>query len=162
MYCDYPREIDSENFWFFLEKLEKLYRKDWPKHLVIRSSLQMFIHRFKKMPELMQRMKLFILSDNWENDGQFFVAVSEEKFSAIFYNKFFHTVYLHRVWNIRVFWCFEWESRKVEESLAEPWLHKLDWLFCDSQWISKHDSRHSPSFKLEYDRRYSYGLLLPS
>lgn len=77
MYCTYPREVSIENFSIYLEKLKNLYQKDGPKHLVIRSSLQMFIQRLKKFPNLKQRMKLFILSDDWKRDGQFIATVIE-------------------------------------------------------------------------------------
>lgn len=98
MYFDYPREVSSKNLGYFLEKLEKLYQKDWPKHFVIRSSLQMFIQRFRRFPNLTQRMKLFILSDDWENDGKFIATVNEDNLSVVFHSQvIFYTVYLHRI-----------------------------------------------------------------
>lgn len=98
MYFDYPREVSSKTLGYFLEKLEKLYQKDWPKHFVMRSSLQMFIQRFRRFPNLTQRMKLFILSDDWENDGKFIATVNEDNLSVVFHSQvIFYTVYLHRI-----------------------------------------------------------------
>lgn len=118
MYCTYPREISIENFSFFLEKLENLYQKDSPKHLVIRSSLQMFIQRFKKFPDLKQRMKLFILSDDWERDGQFFATVIECIIFRYFIIKIFSSaVYLQRMRDFCVFRYFKRESSSADKNI---------------------------------------------
>lgn len=69
---NFPREISIEN----LGKLEKLYSRDWPKHVAIISSFQTFVKQFMKFPELKDRFKLFALSDEWENDGAFLATVS--------------------------------------------------------------------------------------
>lgn len=59
-----------------LGKLVEIYRKDWPKHIVILSTLNTFAKQFKLFPELKERMKLFALSDDWEIDGRIYATVS--------------------------------------------------------------------------------------
>lgn len=59
-----------------LDKLSQAYTKNWPKHIIIHSTLQLFIKQLSKFPELGQRLKLFALSDDWENDGFFYATVS--------------------------------------------------------------------------------------
>lgn len=68
--CSLLLTVDS------LRKLESAYRRNLPKHIVIHSTIKLFIARFKKFPELVDRFKLLALSDNWENDGSFFATVS--------------------------------------------------------------------------------------
>lgn len=65
-------EIPLEN----LQKLGEIYKKDWPKFIVVYSSIQTFIQRFQEFPGLKEKVKLFVLSENWENDGAFFLTVS--------------------------------------------------------------------------------------
>ena len=70
---DFPLEISLEN----LERLQKLYSLDWPKHIAIFSTLKLLSKRLKKRPELEKDFKLFALSIDWESDGAFFIIVSE-------------------------------------------------------------------------------------
>lgn len=59
-----------------LERLEEIYKVDWPKHIVIHSSLRTFTKQFQIFPELKQRMKLFVFSEDWKSDGAFLATVS--------------------------------------------------------------------------------------
>lgn len=59
-----------------LGKLVEIYRKDWPKHIVILSTLNTFSKQFKLFPELKKRMKLFALSEDWEINGGIYATVS--------------------------------------------------------------------------------------
>lgn len=59
-----------------LDKLSQVYTKNWPKHIIIHSTLQLFIKQLQKFPELEQRLKFFALSSDWENDGLFYATVS--------------------------------------------------------------------------------------
>lgn len=73
MCSNFPRELSIESLQTFM----KVYLNDWPKHIVIHSTLSTFIQRFKEFPELKERFKIFALSDDWESDGSFYASVSE-------------------------------------------------------------------------------------
>lgn len=72
MCADFPRELPLES----LDKLLKVYLAEWPKHIVIHSTLLTFVQRFKEFPELKKRFQVFALSDEWETDGCFLARVS--------------------------------------------------------------------------------------
>lgn len=59
-----------------LEKLRDIYEANCSKHVVIFSTIQTFLKRFQKFPELVERFQLFALSNDWEHDGAFFATVS--------------------------------------------------------------------------------------
>lgn len=80
MCADSIREISLDS----LEKLLKVYLNDWPKHIVIHSTLLTFVQRFKEFPDLKERFKVFSLSDDWENDGAFLASVSSRDCEWIF------------------------------------------------------------------------------
>lgn len=63
-----------------LDKLSQVYTKNWPKHIIIHSTLQLFIKQLRKFPELEKRLKLFALSNDWENDGFFYSTVSVKNY----------------------------------------------------------------------------------
>lgn len=76
---NFPREVSVEN----LESLENLFKINWPKHVVMFASIQTFVKRFKLFPELKEKVKIIALSDNWKNDGSFFITVRKHKTSKI-------------------------------------------------------------------------------
>lgn len=67
----FPCEVSIDN----LEKLGVIFKVDWPKHVVMFSTIQTFVKRFEIFPELKEKVKIFALSENWENDGSFFITV---------------------------------------------------------------------------------------
>lgn len=67
----FPREVPIEN----IENLSEIFTVNWPKHVVIHSTIQTFIKRFKIFPELKEKVKIFALSEKWRNDGSFYLTV---------------------------------------------------------------------------------------
>lgn len=67
-----PREIPLESG----EILQKLYSRDWPKHILISNSFRLLLKQIKKFPELKCRLKIFALSEDWQSDGAFYAIVS--------------------------------------------------------------------------------------
>ena len=65
------REISLEN----LEALSKIYKLNWPRHIVIYSTLQTFLKRLEKTPDLKTLLKLYVLSDDWQKTGDFVAIV---------------------------------------------------------------------------------------
>lgn len=75
------KEIALEN----LESFVNIFSVDREKHVVILLTIKTFIYRFNKYPELRNRTKLFALTSDWENDGNFFMTVSCCCFSFVTY-----------------------------------------------------------------------------
>lgn len=73
------KEISFDN----LQKFENIFSVDKEKHVVILLTIKTFIYRFELFPELKNKAKLFALTDDWENDGIFFMTVSQ---CAYYYN----------------------------------------------------------------------------
>lgn len=71
MLKDFPREVPIED----LESLGDLYKVNWPKHVVMYSSIKVFVKRFELHPELKEKVKIFALTANWKIDGSFFITV---------------------------------------------------------------------------------------
>ncbi|XP_070489891.1 uncharacterized protein [Chironomus tepperi] len=63
------KEISLDN----LQKFEDIFNEDREKHMVILLTIKTFVYRFEKFPELRNKAKLFALSDDWMNDGYFFM-----------------------------------------------------------------------------------------
>lgn len=70
MFSEFEIPVES------LKKLAEIYEENLPKHIVIFSTIQLFIRRLEKYPDLVERFQLFALSDNWMNDGAFLAIVS--------------------------------------------------------------------------------------
>lgn len=61
-----------------LEKLQNIFESsDGAKHIVIILTIKSFVQRFKSFPELKEKVKLFALSETWEDDGSFLMTVRE-------------------------------------------------------------------------------------
>lgn len=66
------KEISLEN----LQKFKQRFKVDHVKHVAILLTIDTFIYRFEKFPELRDKAKIFAATDDWENDGNFFMTVS--------------------------------------------------------------------------------------
>lgn len=65
-------EIPLDNLPLF----EETFSVDKEKHFVILLTIKTFLQRFEIYPELKNRAKLYALSNEWKNDGIFFMTVS--------------------------------------------------------------------------------------
>jgi hypothetical protein len=74
MFAEFPREVPIEK----LEALGDLFKVNWPKHIVVYSSIQSFVRRFKLFPELKEKLKIFALSPSYETKGDFFITVRHQ------------------------------------------------------------------------------------
>jgi hypothetical protein len=74
MLTKFPCEVSLEN----LETLGELFKVNWPKHVVIYSSIQLFVRRFKLFPELKEKVKIIALTPTFKTDGKFFITVRQK------------------------------------------------------------------------------------
>ena len=79
---DFPYEVSVDN----LESLSGIFKVNWPKHVVMFSTIQTFVKRFKLFPELKEKVKIFVLSKNWKTDGSFFITVRKTVKNILFKN----------------------------------------------------------------------------
>lgn len=64
-----------------LNTLINIYKRNWPKHVVIISTLETFSKIFDKFPELIRFFNLFVVSDDWKETGEFYAIVSDDTLS---------------------------------------------------------------------------------
>ena len=67
------KEISLENLKFFRNIF---HETDRIKHFVIILTIENFIKRLEEFPDLKNRVKLFAPSDEWRDEGFFFLSVS--------------------------------------------------------------------------------------
>lgn len=65
-----------------LNELKGLYKIDWPLHISTCSTIQLFIDRFEKHLEWVEKVSFFSIDDDWKRFGTF-VMINEGR---IFFN----------------------------------------------------------------------------